>query len=135
MSLNSYDRSNIIRLTWSGNQVEDHTNQNCLEFHQDADHARILNRRRSVLGIIHTIFFVAVCWKVQIQPDIASHSTDGEIICMYNAVKKTSFTTKDIHDLISQCVIIHGGPCLKIILSWHVRINMILCVYYMHMTK
>ena len=36
---NSYDGSNFIRLTWSGNQVEDHTNQNCLEFHQDADHA------------------------------------------------------------------------------------------------
>ena len=32
---NSYDRSNAIRLTWSGNQVEYHTTQNCLEFHQD----------------------------------------------------------------------------------------------------
>ena len=27
---NSYDGSNVIRLTWSGNQVEDHTTQNCL---------------------------------------------------------------------------------------------------------
>ena len=27
---NSYDGSNVIRLTWSGNQVEYHTTQNCL---------------------------------------------------------------------------------------------------------
>ena len=27
---NSYDVTNIIRLTWSGNQVEYHTTQNCL---------------------------------------------------------------------------------------------------------
>ena len=40
-----YDGSNFIRLTLSGNQVENHTTQNCLECHQDADHARILNRR------------------------------------------------------------------------------------------
>ena len=29
----SYYGSNAIRLTWSGNQVEDHTTQNCLECH------------------------------------------------------------------------------------------------------
>ena len=79
---NSYYVSNVIRLTWSGNQVEDHTTQNCLECHQDADHAIILNRRRSVSGIIHNLLGVAVCCKVQIQPAIASDSTDGEIICM-----------------------------------------------------
>ena len=67
---NYYYGSNFIRLTWSGNQVKDHTTQNCLEFHQDADHARILNRRRSVSGIIHTLLGVAVFWKVQIQPAI-----------------------------------------------------------------
>ena len=61
---NSYDGSNVIRLTWSGNQVEDHTTQNCLECRQSAYHVRILNRRRSVLGIIHTLLGVAVCWKV-----------------------------------------------------------------------
>ena len=55
---NSYDESNVIRLTWSGNKVEDHTTQNLLEYHQDADHARILNRRRSVLGIKHTLLGV-----------------------------------------------------------------------------
>ena len=60
----SYDGSNVIRLTWSGNQIEDHTTQNFLECHQDADHARILNRRRSVSGIIHTQLGVDVCWKV-----------------------------------------------------------------------
>ena len=27
---NSYDGSNVIRLTWSGNQVEDHKTKNCL---------------------------------------------------------------------------------------------------------
>ena len=37
--------SNVIRLTWSGNQVEDYITQNCLERNQDADHARILNIR------------------------------------------------------------------------------------------
>ena len=74
---NSYDGSNVIRITWSGNQVEDRTNQNCLKCHQDTDHARILNRRRSVSGIIHTLLVVAVCWKVQIQPAIESESTYG----------------------------------------------------------
>ena len=41
-----YDGSNLIRLTQSGNQVEDHKTKNCLEFHQYADHAIIINRRR-----------------------------------------------------------------------------------------
>ena len=63
---NYYDGSNFIRLTWSGNQVEDHTTQSFLECHQDVDHSRILNRRRSVLGIIHTLLGVSFCWKVQI---------------------------------------------------------------------
>ena len=74
---NYYDVSNGIILTWSGNQVEDHTTKNYLEFHQDADHARILNRRRSGSGIIHTLIGVSVCWKVHIQPAIAYESTDG----------------------------------------------------------
>ena len=30
---NYYDGSNVIILTWSGNQVEDYTTYNCLEFH------------------------------------------------------------------------------------------------------
>ena len=74
---NYYDGSNFIRLTWSGNQVEYHTTQNCLECHQDADHDRIINKRRSVSGIMHTLIGVAICWKVRIQTDIASDSTDG----------------------------------------------------------
>ena len=85
---NSYDGSNVIMITWSGNQVEDHTTQNGLECHQDANHARITNRRRSVLGIIHTILGVDVCSKLQIQPAIASEFTEGEIRCMYKDVKK-----------------------------------------------
>ena len=74
---NYYDGSNVIRLTWSGNQFEDYTTHNCLEFHNYAYHAIIINRRRLVSGIIHNILGVAVCWKVHIQPDIASESTDG----------------------------------------------------------
>ena len=74
---NSHDGSNVIRLTWSGNQVEDYTTQNYLECQQDADHAIILNRRRSVSSIIHTLLGFDVCWKVQSQPNIASDSTDG----------------------------------------------------------
>ena len=31
---------------------------------------------------------VAVCWKAQIQPDIASDSTSGEIGCIYKGLKK-----------------------------------------------
>ena len=30
---NYYDGSNFTKLTWSGNKVEDHTTQNCLECH------------------------------------------------------------------------------------------------------
>ena len=57
---NFYDVKNVIRLKWSGDQFEDHTTQNCLECHQDAYHSRILNRRRSVSGIIYTLLGVAV---------------------------------------------------------------------------
>ena len=31
---NYYYGSNFIRLTWTGNQVEDHITKNCLECHQ-----------------------------------------------------------------------------------------------------
>ena len=74
---NYYDGSNFIRLTWSGNQVEYHKAQNCFECHQDVGHARIINIRRSVSGIIHTLLGVDVCWKVQIQRAIESESTGG----------------------------------------------------------
>ena len=87
---NSYDGSNFIRITWIGNQVEYHTTQNCLECHQNSNHARILNRRRSVSVIIHTLLGVAVFWKVHIQTDIIFEPTDGEIICMYKAAKTKS---------------------------------------------
>ena len=58
--LNSYDGSNVIRITWSVNQVEYHQTQNLLEYHKYADHYRIFNRRRSVPGIIHTLLGVDV---------------------------------------------------------------------------
>ena len=74
---NYYYGSNFIRLTWSGNQVEDHTIYNVLEFYQDADRNRIINRRRSVSGIIHTISGVDIFWEVHIQPAIAYDSTGG----------------------------------------------------------
>ena len=60
---NYYCVSNVIRLTWIGNQVEDYTTQNCLEWYQDVYHTRILNIRRSVSGIIHTLLGVAVFGK------------------------------------------------------------------------
>ena len=61
---NYYDGSNVIRLTWSGNQVEYHTTQNFFECHQDTYHYIIINRRCSVSGIIHTLLGVAVFCKV-----------------------------------------------------------------------
>ena len=79
---NYYDGSNCIIIKCSGNQVEYHTTHHCLEFHQDAYHARTINRRCSVLGIIHTLLGISVWWKLQIQPDIASESTYGKIRCM-----------------------------------------------------
>ena len=57
---NYYDGSNVIRLTWIGHQFEDHTTHNVLECHQGTNNARILNRRRSVSGIIYTLPGVAV---------------------------------------------------------------------------
>ena len=60
----SYDGSNVIRLTWSGNQVEYYTTQSCLEYHQFGDHDRIINRRRSVSSMIHTLLGTDVCCKV-----------------------------------------------------------------------
>ena len=56
----SYDGSNVSSLTWSLNQVEYHTTQSSLECHQDVDHARIINRRWSDSGIIHTLLSLAV---------------------------------------------------------------------------
>ena len=61
---NYYDGLNVIRLTWIGNQVEDYTTHIFLECQQYADHAIIINRRRSVSGIIHTLLGVSVLWKV-----------------------------------------------------------------------
>ena len=58
---NSYDVSNLIRLPWIGNQVEDYTTHNCLKCHQYEDHDTILNMRRSVSGIIHTLLGISVC--------------------------------------------------------------------------
>ena len=85
---NYYYGSNIISLTCSENQVEDHTTQNCLECHQDVHHARIINIRLSVLGIINNLIGVAFCWKLHIQPAIASDSTTGEIRSMLKSVEK-----------------------------------------------
>ena len=85
---NSYDGSNFIILTWSWNQAKGRTTRIFLECHQYAEHDIILSRRRSVLGIMRNLLGVAVFWKVNVQPAIASDSTDGEIKCMYKAVKK-----------------------------------------------
>ena len=85
---NSYDGSNVIRLTRSGNQVEYYTTHNCLELHQDTGHSRILNRRRSVSGILHTMFGVYVFWKVHIKPAIDFYSTDEEIVACTRLSRK-----------------------------------------------
>ena len=80
--LNYCDGSNIIRLTLSGNKVEYYTTHHSLEFHQNADHAIIFNRRQPVSVIINNMLGVSICCKVKIQPAITSDSTDGEIRCM-----------------------------------------------------
>ena len=74
-----YDGSNGTIIKWSGNQVEEYTTRNFQECHQDADHAIILNIRRSVSGIINTLLGVAICWKVRIKLTVTSDSTDVEI--------------------------------------------------------
>ena len=76
------------------NQVENYTTQNYLECYQYENNAIIIHRRRSVSGILHTIFGVAVYWKVQNQPAIASDWTDVEIICIYNSIKKNKVTRR-----------------------------------------
>ena len=81
------------------NQVEYHKIQSSLECHQNADHARIINRRRSVSGLIHTMLGVAVCWKLHIQPAIASDSTEGEIIRTYKSVNKTKVIWRETEAL------------------------------------
>ena len=83
-----YDISNVIRLTWSGNKTEDHTTHNYLECHKYADHAVIINRRRSVSGIIHALFGVAEWWKLQIQLYVASDYTGKTIRYMRKNLKK-----------------------------------------------
>ena len=57
---NYYDLSILIRLKWSGNQVEDYTYQNCLKCNQCEDLAIILNIIWSVSGIIYTLLGVDV---------------------------------------------------------------------------
>ena len=61
---NYYDGSNFTRLKWSWNQVEYQKTHNFLECHQYAYYNRIINRRRSVSGILHTLLGVSICWKV-----------------------------------------------------------------------
>ena len=55
------------------------TTQNCIERLKEADNYRIIDRIRSVSCILHTLLGVDILWKLQIQPDIASDSTYGEI--------------------------------------------------------
>ena len=73
---NSYDGSNVIRLAWSGNQAEYYTVHTFIETFKDADHARIITRIWSVLGINKNILGFALFWKIHIQPAVSSDSTD-----------------------------------------------------------
>ena len=66
-SYNYYYGSNFIRLTWSGNQVEDYTTPNGLVCHQDMNHPIINNIRWYVSGIIHTIIGFLVGWELHIK--------------------------------------------------------------------
>ena len=60
-----YDVSNVIRLTWSGNQVEDHTTQNFLESHQDADMPEFSTEDGQfwVLSILYLVLMSAVKYR------------------------------------------------------------------------
>ena len=62
---NCCDGSNVIRLIWSGNQVQDYTTQICLECHQDSDHSRILTKdgRIQVLFILFLVLMSDVKYK------------------------------------------------------------------------
>ena len=53
------------------------------------DHAIVLNRIQAVPGIMNTLFGFDVFCEVHIQPALSYESNDGEIICMYKAIKKT----------------------------------------------
>ena len=57
----SYDVSNFIKITWSEDQVEDYTIYNSIKYHQDVNHTRIINRKSSFSGILHTLLDVDVC--------------------------------------------------------------------------
>ena len=57
---NYYDGSDVISFIWSGNKFEYHTTHIFLEYHQDTDHAIIINRRRLVSGILHTLLGVDI---------------------------------------------------------------------------
>ena len=59
--ISNYDYgSNVIRLTWSRNKVEEYKTHNCLEYHEYADHDIILNIIWSVSVMIHNLLGVAV---------------------------------------------------------------------------
>ena len=107
---NSYDGSNVIRLTWRGNQVEDCATKNFLECHQYSNYARIVNIRLLVSVIIYTLLGDSSCLKVQIQPDVASESTDGEIRCIYKYVKKTMA----IRIFIEELALHTGAPTVNL---------------------
>ena len=87
---NYYDVSNLIRIKRSEYQVEDYKTHNCIELHQDQDHAIILNRRWPFSGIIHNIIDIVLLWKINIQPAVEFEPSDVEIICIYKAVDKTT---------------------------------------------
>ena len=66
------------------------------------DHAIIINKRRPVSCIIHTILGISICWKVQIQPYVAYDSTDREIWgCLVLYLITTSCKSDEIWYIIS----------------------------------
>ena len=64
---------------------------------------------------MHTVIGVAVCWKVQIKPAIASDSTYGEIICMYKYVKKKTLSGDTWKPQHSTQVNLHHMCCIYVV--------------------
>ena len=106
--------------------MEDYTTHNFLECHQDVDHTILSNIRRSFSVIYHTLLVVSVFWRLQIQLDVASDSTNGKSRCMCKVVKKT----KDIRRYMEALALQTGAPTVH----WEDNTSFIFVVEYITVT-
>ena len=67
--------------------MEYYTTQNFLACHQYADHVQIISRWWYVYGIINTLLDIYFFWRIKIQPDVDSDSTEVEIKWLYKNSK------------------------------------------------